>query len=57
LLKLKESVKLIKLKDEINGKIEERLEENESGITDINNLINAAATIIAVKMNQPRKVG
>lgn len=55
--KLKESVKLIKLKDEINGKIEERLVENKSDITDINKLVKAAATIITVKMNQPNKLG
>ena len=38
LLKLKEKSKVIKLKDEINGIIEERLED-EPHITDINNLI------------------
>jgi len=48
---------LIKLKDEINGKIEERLVENKSDITDINKLVKAAATIITVKMNQPNKLG
>jgi aryl carrier-like protein len=37
--KLKENSKLIKLNDEINAVIEELLEENESDITDINNLI------------------
>jgi ferritin-like metal-binding protein YciE len=55
--KLKESVKLIKLKDEINEKIEEHLEENKSDITDINKIVNAAVTIITVKMNQPGKLG
>jgi len=37
--KLKENSKLLKLKKEITGIIEELLEEDESDITDINNLI------------------
>jgi len=37
---------LIKLQGEINGVIEELLEEDEMNITDINNLIYAAATVI-----------
>jgi hypothetical protein len=55
--KLKEDFELIKMKDEINGKIEERLKESESDITDTNNLVNAAATFITGKMNQPSKIG
>jgi len=55
--KLKENVKLIKLKDEINGIISERLEENESDITDINKLVHVTATIITGKINQPSKLG
>jgi hypothetical protein len=42
--KLKENSKFIKLKEGINGVIEELLED-ELDITDINNLIHAAATI------------
>jgi len=38
--------KLIKLQGEINGVIEELLEEDEMNITDINKLIYAAATVI-----------
>jgi len=53
--KLKENSKLIKLKEDINGLIEEPLEEDESDITDINNLMHAAATIMTQKMNQPSK--
>ena len=53
---LKENSKLIKLKEEIIGRInEELLEENESNITDINNLIFAAATIMTLTMNQHSK--
>jgi hypothetical protein len=37
---------LIKLQGEINGVIEELLEENEMNITYINKLIYAAATVI-----------
>jgi hypothetical protein len=55
--KLKENSKLMKLKNEINGIIEELLEENESGVTDINNLIYAGATIITETVNQPSKRG
>ena len=39
--KLKTNSKLIKLQEEINGVIEELLEEDEMDITDINNLIYA----------------
>jgi hypothetical protein len=46
LQKLKENNKLVKLKLEINGIIEEILEDNESDIKDINILIYAAATIM-----------
>jgi len=44
--KLKTNSKLIKLQEEINGVIEELLEEDEINITDINNLIYAAAIIM-----------
>jgi hypothetical protein len=54
---LKENSKLIKLKNEINVITEELLEENESDIKDINNLIYAAATIITEMVNQPSKRG
>jgi hypothetical protein len=55
--KLKEKSKLIKLKDQINGINEELLEENDSDITDINNLIYAAVTIITETVNEPSKGG
>ena len=44
--KLKEKSILIKLKEEINGIIDEILEEEESDIKDINNSIYTAATIM-----------
>ena len=44
--RLKTNSKLIKLQEEINGVNEELLEEDEMNITDINNLIYAAATIM-----------
>ena len=43
--KLKAKSKFIKLQEEINGVNEELLEEDKMNITDINNLIYAAATI------------
>ena len=46
LLKLTTNSKLIKIQEEINGVIEELLEEDEMDITDINNPIHAAAAII-----------
>jgi len=48
---------LIKLKENINGLIEEILEEDDSDIKDINNLIYTAATTTRMtqKMNQPSK--
>ena len=52
--KLKTNSKLIKLQGEINGVIEELLEEDEMNITDINNLIYAAATIMT-PLNEPSK--
>jgi hypothetical protein len=55
--KLKEESKLIKLKDKINGIIEELLEENESDVTEINNLIYAAATLVTEAVNQHSKRG
>jgi len=46
---------LIKLQEEINGVIEELLEEEEIDLTDINNLIYAAATIVTQTLNEPSK--
>jgi hypothetical protein len=46
---------LIKTQEEINGIIEELLEKDEMDITDINNLIYAAATIMTLTLEQPRK--
>jgi hypothetical protein len=44
--KLTENNKLIHLKKNKNGIIEELLKENETDVTDINHLIYAAATVI-----------
>jgi len=44
---------LLKLKEEVNGIIEEHLEEDELDITNINNLICDAATIMTQAMNHP----
>ena len=55
LSKLTTNSKLIKLQEEINGVIEELLEEDEMNLTDINNLIYAAATIITQTLNQSSK--
>ena len=46
---------IIIIQEEINGIIEELLEEDEMDITDINNLIYAAATIITQTLNEPGK--
>ena len=43
------------LQGEINGVIEELLEEDEMNITDINNLIYAGATIMTQTLNEPSK--
>jgi Skp family chaperone for outer membrane proteins len=51
--KLKTNSKLIELQEEINGVIEELLEEDEMDITNINNLIDAAATIMTQTLNEP----
>ena len=53
--KVKTKSKLIKLQEEINGVIEELLEEDKMNITDINNLIYAAATIMTQTLNEPSK--
>ena len=53
--KLKTKSKLIKFQEEINGVIDELLEEEEMDITDINDLIYAAATIITQTLNEPSK--
>jgi hypothetical protein len=48
--------KLIKIQEEINGVIEELLEEEEEmDIRDINNLIYAAATVMIQTLNEPNK--
>jgi len=54
--KLKTNSKLIKLQEEINGVIEELLEEDEMDITYINNLIYAAATNMTQTLNEPSKI-
>ena len=46
---------MIKFQEEINGVIEELLEEDEMDITDIKNLIYAAATIMTQTLNEPNK--
>jgi len=51
--KLKTNSILVKLQEEINGVIEELLEEDEMNITDINNLIYAATTIVTQTVNEP----
>ena len=53
--KLKTKSKLIKFQEEINGIIEELLGEVEVNITDINNLIYAAATITTQTLNESNK--
>ena len=53
--KLTTNSKLIKLEEEINGVMKVLLEEDEMDITDINNLISAAATIITQTLNEPSK--
>ena len=53
--KLKTNSKLIKLQEEINGVTEELLEGEEMGITDINNLIYTAATVMTQTLNEPSK--
>ena len=53
--KLKTNSKLIKFQEEINGVIDELLEEEEMDITDINNLICATAKIITQTLNEPSK--
>ena len=55
LSKLKTNSKMIKLREEINGVTEELLEEEEMDITDINNLIYAAATIMTQTLNEHTK--
>jgi len=53
--KVKTNSKLIKLQEEISGVIEELSEEGEIYITDINNLIHAAGTIMTQSLNEPSK--
>jgi hypothetical protein len=47
--------KLIHLKKEINGIIEELLKEDETDITDMNHLIYGAATVITERIAKPGK--
>ena len=51
--KIKTNSKLRKLQEEINGVIEELLEDDEMNIKDLNNLIYAAATIMTQTWNEP----
>ena len=44
--------KLIKPQEEINGIIEETLEEDEMNITDLKNLIQTAATIVTLTLSE-----
>ena len=53
--KLTKNSKLTKFQEEINGIIEELLEEGEVDITDINSLIYAAATFMTLALNKPSK--
>jgi hypothetical protein len=53
--KLVENNKIIRLKKEMNGIIEELMKENETDITDLNHLIYAAATVIMEKVTKPGK--
>ena len=53
--RLKSNSKLITLKEEINGVFEELLKEDEMNITDIKNMIFAAATIMTQILNKPNK--
>jgi hypothetical protein len=55
LRKLIENNKLIHLKKEINGIIEELLKEDETDITDINLLIYAAATVVTERITKSGK--
>ena len=50
--KLTTNSKLIKFQEETNVVMEELLEEDEMDITDINNLIYAAATVITQTLNE-----
>ena len=52
---IKTNSKLIKLQEEINRVTEELLEEDEMNLTDINNLIYAAATIMTQTLNKRSK--
>jgi hypothetical protein len=54
--KLVENNKIIRLKKELNGIIEELLKENENDVTDINHLIYTAATVITDKVAKPGKM-
>ena len=53
--RLKTKSKFIKLQEEMNGVIEELLEEDEMNITDVNNLLYAADRIMTQILNEPNK--
>jgi len=53
--RIKTNNKLIKIQEEINGVIEEHIEEDEINITDINHLIYAAASTVTQILNEPNK--
>jgi len=55
LAKLRQKCKFIWLKEEINGIIEEILEEEESDIKDINNLMYTAGTTMTQALNELSK--
>ena len=52
---LKTNSKFIKFQEEINRVIDELLEEEEMDVTDVNNFIYAAATIVTHTLNEPSK--
>ena len=54
--KLKANSKLIKLQEEINGVIEELLEEVEMNVTDINKLVCAVAIIMTQTLTETSKI-
>jgi chorismate mutase len=53
--KLVENNKVVSIKKEMNGIIEEILKENETDITDLNHLIFAAASVIMEEVTKPGK--
>lgn len=57
LSKIKENSKLMKLKDEIMKLLKNFQKKNELDLTDINNLICAAATVVTETINHLGKRG